>query len=281
MDSIYGMAAGPFDDLRVGEPDKRGQKITFIIGRSTDLVVYVIEDDHLKFDTATDTPTPRELQILKEYDRIYSYISIALQKNKALPLKIDLGSALFRAFSDKNATCPVADYFVDVAEHIQTRALDMARFIYVISGFSLALVAAIFFGLIYISPWSPSNRAKTIIIGCLGGTIGSALSVFARSSGLQISPYKQRSFSAFQGMSRIALGVLFGFIFVCCVKGNVLLGMISDKPYALFAFSILAGSSETFVPELLKRMEVEARTSSFKKKSEREKGSKLTIDTRP
>jgi len=253
---------GPFDDLRVGQPDKRGQNITFIVGRSTELIVYLIDDDHLKFDTATDAPTARELEILKQYDRIYSYISLALKKDKARPLKVDLGSALFRALSDKSGTCSCADYFVDVAEHIQTRALDIARFIYVISGFILALVLAVILGIAYISPWVPADLGKTIILGCLGGTIGSALSVFARSNTLKISPYKQHSFSAFQGMSRIALGALFGFIFVCCVKGNILLGMISDKPFALFAFSILAGSSETFVPELLKRMEVEARTTS-------------------
>jgi hypothetical protein len=129
-------------------------------------------------------------------------------------------------------------------------------------------VVAVLLGLAYLSPWVPSDTAKTMILGGLGGTIGSALSVFARSNSLKISPYKQRRFSAFQGMSRIALGALFGFIFVCCVKGNVLLGMISDKRFAIFAFSILAGSSETFVPELLKRMEVEARTSSLARPSQ-------------
>src|SRR5207253_984748 len=148
---------------------------------------------------------------------------------------------LFRAFSDKTGTCPPLNYFVDVAEHIETRALDIARFIYVASGFSFAFAASIVCVIAYISPWL-SDTLKTMVIGTLGGIIGSALSVFARSNSLKISPYKQRRFSAFQGMSRIALGALFGFIFVCCVKGNVLLGMISDKPYALFAFSILAGS---------------------------------------
>src|SRR5437868_3844520 len=155
---------GPFDDLRIGEPDKRGQKITFIIGRSTDLIVYMVEGDHLKFDTATDVPTSRELQILREYDRIHSYISIAIQKDKAQPLKVDLGSALFRAFSDKTGTCPPLNYFVDVAEHIETRALDIARFIYVASGFSFAFAASIVCVIAYISPWL-SDTLKTMVIG--------------------------------------------------------------------------------------------------------------------
>jgi hypothetical protein len=263
---------GPFDDLREGQSDKRGQTVTFVIARSAEVAVYVVEGDHLKFDTVTDAPTSRELEILKEYDRIYSYISLALQKDKALPLKIDLGGALFRAFSDKAATCPAADYFVDVAEHIQTRALDMARFVYVASGFTFALLVAGILLAIYVSPWLPGNTARVMILGCLGGAIGSALSIFARSNSLQISPYKQRAFSAFQGMSRIALGVLFGFILVCCVKGNVLLGVISDRPYALFAFSILAGWSETFVPELLRKMETDTRTPSASRRRGRSAG---------
>jgi hypothetical protein len=86
-----------------------------------------------------------------------------------------------------------------------------------------------------------------------------------RSNTIEISPFKRHLFTAFQGASRIGLGALFGFVFVCCVKANILLGILSEKPSGLFAFSILAGFSETFVPELLKRMETEATKSSRQK----------------
>ena len=95
-------------------------------------------------------------------------------------------------------------------------------------------------------------------MGLIGGIIGSAVSIFARSNTIEISPFKQNVFTAFQGASRIFLGGLFGFVFVCCVKANILLSILSAKPTGLFAFSILAGFSETFVPELLKHMEIEA-----------------------
>jgi hypothetical protein len=249
---------GLFDKLIVGEADRYGKKIDFIIARSTEVIVYTVEGGDLMIDTASEVPTKREQEILKSYGRLYSFVLIALQKDKAVPLKRDLGAALFLAISDKDGTCAPDDYFTDVSEHIHSRALDIARFVYVVFGLLFALVVSLAFYLGYVFPLQDFAQAPSTILGAIGGMIGSALSVFVRSSDLQISPYKQRVFSAFQGMSRIALGALFGFIFVCCVKANILLGVLSDQPFGILAFSILAGFSETFVPELLKRMETEA-----------------------
>jgi hypothetical protein len=67
----------------------------------------------------------------------------------------------------------------------------------------------------------------------------------------------------FQGASRIALGALFGFVFVCCVKAEFLFGTtLLSKPYGVFAVSILAGFSETFVPEFLQRLDTQATKSA-------------------
>ena len=113
----------------------------------------------------------------------------------------------------------------------------------------------------YISPLERGGTIHAGILGVIGGIIGSAVSIFARSNTIEISPFKQNFFTAFQGASRIALGALFGFVFVCCVKANILLSILSEKPTGVFAFSILAGFSETFVPELLKHMEIDAAKS--------------------
>lgn len=250
--------AGPFfDNLRVGETDHSGDKISFIIGWNAHVMIYMVEGDHLKIHAAPDRPTEREIEILKIFDRLYSLISLSLRKGKTLSLKHDLGGALYHALSDRDATGPVSEYFTDVSEHIHTRALDAARFVYVLSGFATALICSVILWLLYLSPWTQGATISILLLGGIGGAVGSAVSIFARSNTVEISPFKESVFTAFQGASRIALGALFGFVFVCCVKADILLGVLSDKPSGLFAFSILAGFSETFVPELLKRMETE------------------------
>jgi hypothetical protein len=252
-----GSVAGPFDNLRVGETDRGGDKISFIIGWNDQVMVYMVEGDHLKIHAASDRPTEREIEILRVFDRLYALISLTLRKGKTLSLKHDLAGALYHALSDRDATCPVSEYFTDVSEHIHTRALDAARFVYVVSGFATAFTGSLLLCLLYLSLWTQGATIPALLLGAIGGAVGSAVSIFARSNSVEISPFKEHVFTAFQGASRIALGALFGFVFVCCVKANILLGVLSDKTAGLFAFSILAGFSETFVPELLKRMETE------------------------
>ena len=250
---------GSFDKLCVGKPDRRGDKVTFILGRSPQVAVYVIDGGHLKIDGTSNLQTPRELEILQAYDRLYTFISLGVKNNKAEPLKYDLGHAVYRALADKNATGPIDAYFADVTEHIHIVALDLARFIYVVSGFLTALIVSLTIWWAYVQPADDFENVPVTALGTLGGVIGAALSIFMRSNSLEISPYKERSLTAFQGASRIALGALFGFVFVCCVKAEFLFGPgLLGKPYGLFAISILAGFSETFVPELLRRLETES-----------------------
>ena len=256
---------GPFDNFQVGEPDRYGNKIIYIFGRTVHVMVYMVDGDHVAIDSPSDQPTEREFEILKVFNRLDSLISVGLQKSKAISLRYNLGGALCCALSDKDSTRPVNEFFADVSEQVTTRALDSARFVYVMSGFATAALALLILSLIlcafYISPLERGGTIHAIILGVIGGIIGSAVSIFARSNTIEISPFKQNVFTAFQGASRIALGALFGFVFVCCVKANILLSILSEKPTGLFAFSILAGFSETFVPELLKHMEIEAEKS--------------------
>jgi hypothetical protein len=237
---------GPFDKLQVGERDRYGNKISFIVGRTAHLLVYMVDGDNIAIDSTSDQQTERELEIVKVFNRLDSLITLAFQKRKASSPRYDLAGALYVALSSKDSTRSVNEYFADISEHITTRALDAARFVYVLSGFATAVSASLILYAFYISPWARSGTISATILGAIGGIIGSGVSIFARSNTIKISPFKQRVFTAFQGASRIALGALFGFVFVCCVKANILLGVLSDKTPGLFAFSILACPGSLF-----------------------------------
>jgi hypothetical protein len=260
--------AGPFDSLRVGETDHTGSKVQFVFGRSSYVAVYMIEGDALKLEAVSNTPTSREAAILKVFDSLYSLICLSLKRKTALGLKYELGSAVYRALADRTGAGAVEDYFSDISDRVRFHTLDFARFVYVVSGLLTAAVASIVLCARYdISPFKDFDNVSLTVLGTLGGIIGAALSIFIRSNDLQISPYKYRSLTAFQGASRIALGALFGFVFVCCVKAKILFGeTLLGDPYALFAISILSGFSETFVPELLKRLETNSTAAAAKAK---------------
>jgi hypothetical protein len=254
-----------FDDFKIGGSDLYGNRITDVIGTTDHVIVYMVEGGTLGICSPSEQPTEREVEILAVFRRLDSLITDGLQKSKAISLRYDLGGALYCALSENHSTRPVNECFADVSEQITTRALDSARFLYVVSGFATAALLLMILSLLlcafYISPLERGGTIHAIILGLIGGIVGSAVSIFARSNTIEISPFKQNVFTLFQGSSRIFLGGLFGFVFVCCVKANILLSILSAKPTGLFAFSILAGFSETFVPELLKHMEIEAAKS--------------------
>jgi hypothetical protein len=255
---------GPYQSFKVGGVDEEGEKITYIIGRTDTFVVYLTEGDFLKFANVADVPSPREVQIFKVYDRLDSFISRSYRRNKAYPLKLDLGNALFAAVCDSHSTSDVTAYFADVEGQVAARVLNLSRAVYLISGLGVALVSAAALYFAYAYGVEDFSKVSQFALGLTGGIVGSALSIWMRSGTLAISAYTSFGFSAFQGISRIGLGAFFGFVLICCVKADLLLGTFSKNPYALFAFSIVAGFSETFVPELLRRLEAEANKPAAK-----------------
>jgi hypothetical protein len=197
---------GPFDSYKVGEIDRYGEKISFIVNRSTEVIVYTIADGDLMIDTVSETPTARALEILQTYDRLHSCVLVGARKSQSLPLKKDLGAALFRAISDKNGTGSTTAYFDDVSEHINNLALNTTRFVYLTAGLSFAIAASLALYLGYLSQLPDLAQAPSTVIGAIGGMIGSALSIFRRSNTLEVSPYQERAFL----LSRASRGLLWG-----------------------------------------------------------------------
>ena len=103
----------------------------------------MVDGDNIAIDCTSDQQTPREVEIIKVFNRLDSVISIAWANRKALSLRYDLGGALYCALCDKDSTRPVNEFFSDIDEHITTRALDAARFVYVTSGFATAVCTSL------------------------------------------------------------------------------------------------------------------------------------------
>ena len=97
-------------------------------------------------------------------------------------------------------------------------------------------------------------RLPSAIWACAGG-LGAVLSVFQRIGRLEISQYAPRWYAVFQGVARGGLGVFFGMFFVLVNRANLLLGTFMDNVYATLTFAALAGISERFIPEIIRKLE--------------------------
>ena len=90
------------------------------------------------------------------------------------------------------------------------------------------------------------------IVAC--GSLGAFLSVSLNLQRLQIDPEAPRLMNTISAVSRIIIGMI-GAVFVFLViKGNLILGLLADlkNPAAILAIAVLAGFSETFVPNALR-----------------------------
>lgn len=244
----------PFDNYKVGAQDASNETIAEIIALSDDLVVYLVKDGALKIDTPHAAPPAQHLPILREYDAIHTLIRRSIPRRHVVEFKKELGSAVFTALSNVGTVDPT-DHFADVKNNVIERSRDFARYYYVGYGLFAGLVILAAFTFLYDLLNSGIQSLPSLGLGIVGGAIGAMASIVLRSSKLDVAPFAHWQLEALQGAVRILLGAIFGFILVAAVRGDIVLSFLDGKPFGLLIFSILAGFSEKYVPEILAGME--------------------------
>jgi len=98
------------------------------------------------------------------------------------------------------------------------------------------------------------------------GSVGAFLSVSLNLKSLQIDPVAPRVMTTVSAVSRIVIGMIGAVFVLLVIRGNLALGLLADlkNPQALLAIGILAGFSETFVPNVLRRVETQADVAADK-----------------
>ncbi len=252
--------AGKYDHYCAGVLDHHGEKIAHVIASSTFVVTYMVEGDSLKFDVDSEKPTPRQCSIIREYERIHSLIKRSFKPKDAFQAKRDLAAALFNAFSETDETTAISEYFEEVEKETMSLTSDRARFTYLFSGLISAIIILTVTYIIYLKG-IPFPTWPKLITGTTAGIIGASISLCVTAHNWNPNPDRHIIFIGLEGISRTILGGLFGFVLVCCVRAQILLGILSENPYGLVAFAMLAGFSETFVLEIFQRMQSESKNS--------------------
>ena len=89
----------------------------------------------------------------------------------------------------------------------------------------------------------------------MGGALGAFLSVLLRLRTLEIPLYSGIRRQALHAITRTLFGATAGFVFAALHKGELILSAIEENPYAIFGFSIVAGFSERFLPNIMAQFE--------------------------
>jgi len=89
------------------------------------------------------------------------------------------------------------------------------------------------------------------------GSIGSFISVALNLKNLEIDPDAPAMISVISGVSRIMIGMIGAVLVYFLIRADILLGIISqsNSVFAILAISVVAGFSETLVPNILRKME--------------------------
>ena len=86
---------------------------------------------------------------------------------------------------------------------------------------------------------------------------------------LEIDPYADWRINALAGVSRIAIAVLAStFIYFAMGAGWFFSSFRELSPYAIYAMAIVAGFSETFVPNIIRNVESSSDKESNHSKSD-------------
>jgi hypothetical protein len=240
--------------LKAGELTPGGLTVKEILGQSTTITVFTTMDGQLRWVYHEEKMQPPVLKIIARFDTLMAEIASGVPETYRLKAHVQLGKALFSAV-DSGDVEGMESHFGPVALFIKSKALPPARLCYLGGSTAAAVVLASLFGVLAQFAAFGDKPHTLVIIGGIGGVVGGFISVLQRSTSIDVDYNWDRIYLLVQGAARILLGMLFGMFAVMASEANLLLGFMKDSLPSLIVLAAIAGVSERFVPEIIKRLE--------------------------
>ncbi len=196
---------------------------------------------------------PRLIPAIEEFHRLQHIARASLQEADKREVTSILGADLANLFRSPESADPSL-FFFSSKDFITNRSEALLRSKYIRSSVLSALAGLIIFTPAIYVMQQYSMEAWLILLGCVGGIIGATISIIQRGVTLTVNPFVPVSHVAFQGIVRVFLGVVFGSLLIVAAKANIALGLLNDNIWSLFIFSVVAGFSERFIPDILDRI---------------------------
>jgi hypothetical protein len=243
--------------LKAGEKCATGSEVLVILGQNSKITVFTTTDNQLRWQYHENGGNIPEAQmpIVHDFDSLMAEIKLRVPKHNRRDIFERLGKALFAAVtSDIGGE---ANKYYDPIRAIISQATDQhSRFIYTV----FALVAAVpaIAALILIGHYWFSQQF-IYFVGAAFGAAGAAISVMHRMKSITQEASLSDGFVYLHSGIRILLGMTFGALFVYAAKANLILGALNNDDRALGVFALVAGFSERLMPDLLERLETQAK----------------------
>jgi hypothetical protein len=242
-----------------------GEKICHIVGETDRAGVFLIEGDKIRWEFYADHVIPEQARHAhSKYEALWYTVSASFPPKLRRSLVLEIANSLFSALGATTVSA-VDEYFRVVGEKVGYQAKTNQSFRYLLGALiTLAIAGVIEVALGYCIGF---GIAGPFLLAASAGGVGAIASVLQRIGSLEISQFAPLWFAFVQGGARVGLGVLFGLFFVVTNKANLVLGTFAENLYAVTAFSALAGISERFVPEIIRKLESGEPTAAATNKS--------------
>jgi len=185
-----------------------------------------------------------------EFSRLQNLAEYSLPKRCLEEARQQLGTELASIFA-QGGQADASVYFTQAREYIEKRCQTAIQSKYIMC----PAIASLFLAAVISTALSrvPDSAETTheLLWGGLAGVMGAFISVAQRAQKISYERFLSSVHMALLGVLRIFLGTIFGVLCVIAIKANLLVGLAQNNDFSLFIFSVAAGFSESFVPDLL------------------------------
>ena len=236
-----------------GDKTEGGWTLVSELGCGPWFIVFRCEDGTIRWEIDDDYEPEHFRETLAVFDELHSKVlsCIPLRRNQK-KIEVTLGRALFNGMVAPSAG-EGRSAFDEARARIEHEVTIYSRLNYVIASTLIAVASSLFVMLAFV--FEVRESILVLLLGAAAGALGALLSILLRSTDVVVAPYATPLRQLFQGACRALFGSICGVVLVFLVKANLVLGQCADSRFALGAFSVVAGFSERFLPNLLAGLE--------------------------
>ena len=254
--------------FKPGEKDHDGEEITRVYARCDNFIIYGTKFSPICYyfqpGDRREELICKSQEICIELCKIQSMQTGGLIHHKAINAEI---ARALRLCFEGNVKAAKTVLIETEKRLIKLRRLN-GRIHYILSCMAtLFITSAMLISIRFIMRASLTENAIVFIYAILCGSLGGFLSVSLSIKKLDVDPDAPWSINAISGASRILIAMIGSAFVYLLVKADIVFGIFSEYEslFSLLSISFTAGFSETYVPNILRKMESSQEPGTNKK----------------